>query len=140
MIDRNEKLALEIARNERGDALIDAHREVHALICDNQNDRCAVTAEIAMKVITIMQRFALLKGCGDELRAFSLVEPDTYGSDLVYVMIQTEPDSDGFYECCSASDNIKYVCGPEPQVVEQVEIPSNKSGLSNCGDWCSYVD
>ena len=104
-----EKLHLEAMRSVRNDDMVAAHHEVHALVCDNQDDGCTVSEEVALKILAVINRFALVRRDCDtaadpEFFALSLVDPDSNGSDFLYCAISVNPDENGRYAATSASD------------------------------------
>lgn len=100
-----DKAFLNTQRKTRTD-LMQAHHAVHEFVCSRQDDRCTLSADDAQELLRLMHSFALvqLNVARNEYTAVSFVDPDRNGNDLLYACLITDPDENGRFETCSASD------------------------------------
>lgn len=98
---------LELLRDVRSADLVQTHTYVHDLVLSHQNDASKVDEGIAKELIFQTRAFAHSTVSEGSIFAFSLVEKDLIGADLVYLDIALTPDEEGLYEVTSASDKFE---------------------------------
>ena len=99
-----ELAALRDGRTWHANKLLKAHHKLHDLVCDRQDNNCALSQADAIEMLRLMRRFAIVKETDSEFFACSLMPTQPSGDDCLYAFLQKEPNAEGRYETCSATD------------------------------------